>query len=81
MTNRIPYMQPMFKGTSFKCPFCNAYTKQSWYKLLFNNGYSSEKLTKALNRITLAGVIIAGLGILVAVASLIFEIYKTFFIK
>lgn len=40
---------------------------------------SSEKLTRALNRITLAGVIITGLGILVAVASLIFEIYKTFF--
>jgi len=41
----------------------------------------SQKLTKALNRITLAGVIIAGLGILVAVASLIFKIYKNFFIK
>jgi hypothetical protein len=39
---------------------------------------SSEKLTKALNKITLAGVIISGIGILVAIANLIFEIYKYF---
>jgi hypothetical protein len=37
---------------------------------------SSTKLTKALNTITLAGAIIAGLGVLTAVVSLIFEIYK-----
>jgi hypothetical protein len=37
---------------------------------------SSEKLTTALNRITLAGAIIAGIGVLTAIASLIFEIYK-----
>ncbi|MBP8591420.1 hypothetical protein KBI33_03095 [Candidatus Shapirobacteria bacterium] len=39
---------------------------------------SSDKLTKALNNITLAGVIIAGLGIVIALANLIFEIYKYF---
>jgi hypothetical protein len=39
---------------------------------------SSEKLTKALNKITLSGVIISGIGILVAIANLIFEIYKYF---
>ena len=42
---------------------------------------SSTKLTRALNRITLAGVIIAGLGIIVAVANLLFEIYKFFAVK
>ena len=37
---------------------------------------SSTKLTKAINRITLAGVIIAGLGLLVAIGNLIIEIVK-----
>lgn len=37
---------------------------------------SSEKLTKALNRITFWGVIIAGAGVLVATVSLCFEIYQ-----
>ena len=37
---------------------------------------SSDNLTRALNRITLAGVIIAGLGLLVAISNLIFEVYK-----
>lgn len=29
MTN-IPYTPPAFKATSFNCPICNAYAKQSW---------------------------------------------------
>jgi len=37
---------------------------------------SSTKLTNALNKITLAGVIVAGVGILVAICNLSFEIYK-----
>jgi hypothetical protein len=37
---------------------------------------SSEKLTTALNKITLAGVIVAGAGIFIALANLVFEIYK-----
>lgn len=39
---------------------------------------SSTRLTAALNKITLWGAIIAGAGVLVALASLIFEIYKYF---
>lgn len=45
-------------------------------KQLTKASESSEKLTKALNRITLAGVIIAAIGIIVAIANLIFEVYK-----
>jgi len=41
-------------------------------------GKSSERLTSALNRITLAGVIIAGFGLLIALGNLVFEIYKYF---
>lgn len=41
-------------------------------------GKSSERLTSALNRITLAGVIIAGLGLLIAFSNLAFEIYRFF---
>ena len=41
-------------------------------------GKSSERLTLALNRITLAGVIIAGIGLLIALGNLLFEIYKHF---
>lgn len=44
-------------------------------------GKSSEMLTKALNKITLAGVVVAGMGIMVAVFSLGFEIYKYFVVK
>jgi predicted RNase H-like nuclease (RuvC/YqgF family) len=50
-------------------------------KQLARSSESSEKLTKALNKITLAGVIIAGLGIIVALANLGLEIYKIFFLK
>jgi predicted RNase H-like nuclease (RuvC/YqgF family) len=35
---------------------------------------SSDKLTKALNRITLAGVVIAGIGVLVAVGNFILDL-------
>lgn len=37
---------------------------------------TSTKLTKALNNITLAGIIIAGLGLLISLGNLIFEIIK-----
>lgn len=37
---------------------------------------TSTKLTAALNKITLWGVIVAGSGILVAIANFIFEIIK-----
>jgi hypothetical protein len=39
---------------------------------------SSDKLTVALNKITLAGVVIAGLSLLVALGNLVFEVYKYF---
>jgi predicted RNase H-like nuclease (RuvC/YqgF family) len=39
---------------------------------------SSDRLTQALSRITLWGTIIAGAGVLVALISLIFNIYKYF---
>jgi hypothetical protein len=49
----------------------------------FNNnieeaGMSSERLTLALNRITLVGVIIAGVGLVIALGNLLFEVYKYF---
>jgi hypothetical protein len=47
-------------------------------KQLARSSESSEKLTKALNNITLAGVIISAIGILIAIISLIFEVYKYF---
>lgn len=37
---------------------------------------SSTKLTKALNNITLVGVVIAGSGIVIAALNLAFEIFK-----
>lgn len=40
---------------------------------------SSEKLTKALNKITLAGVIISSFGVAISLAYLCFEVFK--FIK
>ena len=43
---------------------------------LVKSGESSSKLTTALNRITLYGIIIAGIGVLTAVCSLVFEIIK-----
>ena len=42
---------------------------------------SSERLTKALNKITLSGVVVASIGILVGFASLVFDIYKFFAVK
>ncbi len=39
---------------------------------------SSTRLTKALNRLTFWGVLIAGFGVLIALASIVFEIYKYF---
>lgn len=39
---------------------------------------SSDKLTAALNKITLAGVVIAGLSLLVALGNLVLEVYKYF---
>lgn len=42
---------------------------------------SSTKLTRALNKITLWGAIIAGVGVFVALLSLTFEIYKYFWGK
>lgn len=47
-------------------------------KKLTESSDSSSELTKALNRITLAGAIIAGSGVLVAILNLIFEIGKYF---
>jgi hypothetical protein len=47
-------------------------------KQLARSSESSEKLTKALNNITLAGVIISAIGIVIAIISLIFEVYKYF---
>jgi len=32
---KIPYEQPEFKKTSFNCPFCNAFAKQSWVQLKY----------------------------------------------
>ena len=51
---------------------------EKFNKNIEDAGKSSEKLTTALNRITLAGVIIAGLGLFIALGNLLFEIYKYF---
>jgi hypothetical protein len=37
---------------------------------------SSQALTTAIKNITIAGTIIAGIGLLVAIANLVFEVYK-----
>ena len=38
---KIPYVPPRFKLTSFNCPFCNAFAGQLWFSSAFyNNGYS-----------------------------------------
>lgn len=41
-------------------------------------GKSSDRLTEALNKISLYGVWIAGIGVFVAFANLAFEIFKYF---
>ena len=51
---------------------------ESLNKNIENASISSGNLTQALNRITLSGVIVAGIGILLAVINLSFEIYKYF---
>lgn len=33
MTNKIPYHQPTYKESVFNCPFCNAYSTQTWCDL------------------------------------------------
>jgi len=35
---KIPYKAPEFEETSFNCPFCSAFAKQSWHQLLYNGG-------------------------------------------
>ncbi len=45
-------------------------------KNLENANKSSAKLTRALNKITLWGVIVASIGVLVALGALIFRIYE-----
>lgn len=42
---------------------------------------SSTKLTKALNKLTLWGVVVAASGVLVGLLSLTFEVYKYFYEK
>jgi len=41
---------------------------------------SSEKLSLALNKITLFGTVIAGISLFIALAAVVLEYYKTFFI-
>lgn len=38
MSNKIPYKPPKFEETAFNCPFCNAYSKQSWNAIRTLNG-------------------------------------------
>ncbi len=45
-------------------------------KNLNESNNSSSKLTRALNKITLFGVIIAGLGVLVALGNLVLDLLK-----
>lgn len=47
-------------------------------KNLIEADKSSSKLTQALNTITLAGVIVAGIGILIMIGNLALDLYKTF---
>ena len=42
---------------------------------------SSENLTRAIKNATLAGVIIAGIGVFVAAAALVWDLYKTLVLK
>lgn len=34
----IPFEAPFHKGDAFNCPYCNAYSRQSWYVLKHNWG-------------------------------------------
>lgn len=34
---KIPYKAPEFQGTSFNCPFCNAFAKQVWAGLRYQD--------------------------------------------
>ncbi len=38
---QIPYKEPQFEETSFNCPFCNAFAKQTWRDAWFGM-YSSD---------------------------------------
>lgn len=73
---------PTYKGLDNKLKFLNE--KLEGVKTVFTDlnknikeaNESSEKLTKVLNKITLAGVIVGVLALVVATGNLIFEIYK-----
>jgi len=54
---------------------------ESLNKNLIEADKSSSKLTQALNKITLVGVIVAGIGILIAIGNLILDLYKTFWLR
>lgn len=36
--NKIPHQSPGFQQSAFNCPFCNAFSNQTWYLLRTNNG-------------------------------------------
>ena len=54
MKNKIPYYQPSYKELAFNCPFCNAYSSQTWYDDLYiKNLFGFESLKKLGRKIEL----------------------------
>lgn len=54
---------------------------ESLNKNLTEADEASKKLTQALNKITRAGVIVAIIGLFVAIGALALDYYKTFFLR
>ena len=48
MSSKIPYKPPKFEETAFNCPFCNAYSKQTWEDIHFRGriGFTELENTK-----------------------------------
>lgn len=38
MASKIPYQEPGFQQSAFNCPFCNAFSNQSWHGIKTVNG-------------------------------------------
>lgn len=36
--SKTPYTAPYFQGTSFNCPFCNAFARQLWFDACYHSG-------------------------------------------
>lgn len=42
MSNKIPYESPKYRSTGFNCPFCNAFSRQTWNEARNHNGFTAQ---------------------------------------